>query len=158
MNRAFHNQCPPLHKKFIYDYHIAFIQQSNPKMKERFYDKLFPNTPTQSLDKLNEFLEAMKSVARAFTKLDNEISKHVKMCWRSSSWKRVEMIENAEKTKAAYKDFHNKIWENDSPMKQAFEDYDIKLLKNAAKEMIEEFRSQWGFETKAMLKKSTKNK
>ena len=43
-------------------------------------------------------------------------------------------------------------------MKQAFEDYDIKLLKNAAKEMIEEFRSQWGFETKAMLKKSTKNK
>ena len=158
MNSAFNDQCPPIHKKFIYDYHIAFIQQSNPKMKERFYDKLFPNTPTQSLDKLNEFLEAMKSVARAFTKLDNEISKHVKMCWRSSSWKRVEMIENAEKTKAAYKEFHNKFWENDGPMKQAFEDYDVKILKNTANQKIEEFRSQWGFETKAMLKKSTKNK
>ena len=158
IDRAFHNQCPPLHKKFIFDYHIAFIQQSNPKMKERFYDKLFPNTPTQSLDKLNDFLEAMKSVARAFTKLDNEISKHVRMCWRSSSWKRVEMIENAEKAKEAYKEFYNKIWKNDSPLKQAFENYDVKLLKNAAKQMIEEFRSQWGFETKAMLKKSTKNK
>ena len=154
INRAFNNQCPPLHKKFIFDYHLAFIRQSNPKMKERFYDKLFPNTPTQSLDKLNDFLDGMKSVARAFTKLDNEISKHVTMCWRSSSWKRVEMIENAEKTKAAYKKFHNKIWENDSPMKQAFENYDVKLLKNAAKQMIEDFRSQWGFETKAMLKKA----
>ena len=158
MDRAFHNQCPPLHKKFIYDYHIAFIQQSNPKMKERFYDKLFPNSPTQSLDKLNEFLEGMKSVSRAFTKLDNEISKHVTMCWRSSSWKRVEMIENAEKTKKAYKEFYNKVWENNSPMKQAFEDYDVKILKNVAKQMIEEFRSQWGFETKAMLKKSSKIK
>ena len=158
IDRAFRNQCPPLHKKFIYDYHLAFIQQSNPKMKERFYDKLFPNTPTQPLDKLNDFLEGMKSVARALSKLDNEISKHVTMCWRSSSWKRVEMIQNAEKTKAAYKDFHNKIWENDSPMIQAFEDYDVKILKNAAKQMIEKFRSQWGFETKAMLKKSTKNK
>lgn len=157
MNSAFNNQCPPIHKKFIHDYHIAFIQQSNPKMKERFYDKLFPNTPTQSLDKLNDFLEGMKSVAKAFTKLDNEISKHVTMCWRSSSWKRVEMIENAEKTKAAYKDFYNKIWENDSPVNQAFENYDVKVLKSAAKQMIEDFRSQWGFETKAMLKKSTKN-
>ena len=158
IDRAFHNQCPPLHKKFIFDYHLAFIQQSNPKMKERFYDKLFPNTPTQSLDKLNDFLEAMKSVARVFTKLNNEISKHVRMCWRSSSWKRVEMIENAEKAKEAYKEFYNKIWKNDSPLNQAFENYDVKLLKNAAKQMIEEFRSQWGFETKAMLKKSTKNK
>ena len=158
IDRAFHNQCPPLHKKFIFDYHLAFIQQSNPKMKERFYDKLFPNTPTQSLDKLNDFLEAMKSVARAFTKLDNEISKHVTMCWRSSSWKRVEMIENAEKTKKAYKEFYNKVWENNSPMKQAFEDYDVKILKNVAKQVIEDFRSQWGFETKAMLKKSSKIK
>ncbi|MBO5826946.1 MAG: hypothetical protein J6R59_00510 [Paludibacteraceae bacterium] len=154
IDRAFHNQCPPLHKKFIHDYHIAFIQQSNPKMKERFYDKLFPNTPTQPLDKLNDFLEGMKSVARALTKLDNEISKHVTMCWRSSSWKRVEMIENAEKTKAAYKEFRNKIWENDSPMKQAFKDYDVKILKNAAKQMIEEFREQHGLMTKAMLKKA----
>ena len=43
-------------------------------------------------------------------------------------------------------------------MKQAFEDYDVKILKNVTKQMIEDFRSQWGFETKAMLKKSTKNK
>ena len=41
--------------------------------------------------------------------------------------------------------------------KQAFEKYDVKLLKNAANQMIEEFRSQWGFETKAMLKESRKN-
>lgn len=43
-------------------------------------------------------------------------------------------------------------------MKQAFENYDVKLLKNAAKQMIEQYRSQWGFETKSMLKKSAKNK
>ena len=53
---------------------------------------------------------------------------------------------------------YNKVWENNSPMKQAFEDYDVKILKNVTKQMIEDFRSQWGFETKAMLKKSTKNK
>lgn len=152
MNRAFHNQCPPLHKKFIFDYHLAFIQQSNPKMKERFYDKLFPNTPTQSLDKLNEFLEGMKSVARAFTKLENEVLKIYRSYARSSS------SDNVKKMRDEYNDMYRNLWKNDSPMKQAFENYDVKLLKNAAKQMIEEFRSQWGFETKAMLRKSAKNK
>ena len=148
IDRAFHNQCPPLHKKFIFDYHIAFIQQSNLKMKERFYDKLFPNTPTQSLDKLNEFLEAMKSVARAFTKLDNEVGKAVRSYARSSS------PEKGEKMRDEYNDMYRNLWKNESPLKQAFENYDVKLLKKIVKQIIENYREQHGLMTKAMLKKA----
>ena len=148
MNRAFHNQCPPLHKKFIFDYHIAFIQQSNPKMKERFYDKLFPNTPTQSLDLLNDFLEGMKSVVRAFTKLENEVLKIYRSYARSSS------ADSVEKMRDEYNDMYRNLWKNDSPLKQAFENYDVKLLKNAAKQMIENYREQHGLMTKGMLKKA----
>lgn len=152
IDRAFRYQCPPLHKKFLYDYHIAFIQQSNPKMKERFYDKLFPNTPTQPLDKLNDFLEGMKSVVRGFTKLENEVLK----VYRSYAIRSTP--ESVEKMRTDYREMYRILWKNESPLKQAFENYDVKLLKNAAKQMIEEYRRQWGFETKAMLKKSTKNK
>jgi hypothetical protein len=148
IDRAFHNQCPPLHKKFIYDYHLAFIQQSNPKMKARFYDKLFPNTPTQSLDKLNEFLEGMKSVARAFTKLDNEVGKSVRSYARSSS------PEKGEKMRDEYNDMYRNLWKNESPLKQAFENYDVKLLKKIAKQIIEGYREQHGLMTKGMLKKA----
>ena len=150
INRAFHNQCPPLHKKFIFDYHLAFIQQSNPKMKERFYDKLFPNTPTQSLDKLNDFLEAMKSVVRGFTKLENEVLKIYRSYDRSSSTDRV------EKMRTDYRDMYRNLWKNESPLKQAFENYDIKLLKKAAKQMIEEYREQHGLMTKGMMTKAAK--
>jgi hypothetical protein len=148
INRAFHNQCPPLHKKFIYDYHIAFIQQSNPKMKERFYDKLFPNTPTQSLDKLNDFLEGMKSVARAFTKLENEVLK----IYRSYPIRSTP--DSVEKMRTDYREMQRNLWGNESPLKQAFEKYDVKLLKNAAKQIIEGFREQHGLMTKSMLKKA----
>ena len=148
IDRAFHNQCPPLHKKFIFDYHLAFIQQSNPKMKERFYDKLFPNTPTQSLDKLNEFLEGMKSVARAFTKLENEVLKIYRSYARSSS------SDSVEKMRDEYNDLYRNLWKNDSPLKQAFENYDVKLLKKIAKQIIEGYREQHGLMTKAMLKKA----
>lgn len=148
IDNAFHNQCPPLHKKFIFDYHLAFIQQSNPKMKERFYDKLFPNTPTQSLDKLNEFLEGMKSVVRGFTKLENEVLKIYRSYARSSSANSVEKMRNE------YREMYRNLWKNESPLKQAFENYDVKLLKKAAKQMIEEYREQHGLMTKAMLKKA----
>lgn len=148
IDRAFHNQCPPLHKKFIYDYHLAFIQQSNPKMKARFYDKLFPNTPTQSLDKLNEFLEGMKSVARAFTKLENEVLKVYRCYARSSS------ADSVEKMRDEYNDMYRNLWKNESPLKQAFENYDVKLLKKAAKQMIEGYREQHGLMTISMLKKA----
>jgi hypothetical protein len=148
MNRAFRNQCPPLHKKFIFDYHIAFIQQSNPKMKERFYDKLFPNTPTQSLDKLNDFLEGMKSVARAFTKLENEVLKVYRTYARSSS------SDNVKKMRDEYNEMYRNLWKNESPLKQAFENYDVKLLKKAAKQMIEGYREQHGLMTISMLKKA----
>ena len=151
INRAFHNQCPVLHKKFIFDYHIAFIQQSNPNMKERFYDKLFPNTPTQSLDKLNDFLEAMKSVARAFTKLENEALK----VYRSYSGR--ERPDNVEKMMSDYRVMYRNLWKSESPLKQAFEKYDVKLLKNAAKQIIEEYREQYGLMTKSMLRKAAKN-
>jgi hypothetical protein len=150
INSAFHNQCPPLHKKFIFDYHLAFIQQSNPKMKERFYDKLFPNTPTQSLDKLNEFLEGMKSVARAFTKLDNEVGKSVRSYARSSS------PERGEKMRDEYNDMYRSLWKNESPLKQAFENYDVKLLKKIAKQIIEGYREQHGLMTKGMMSKAAK--
>lgn len=148
IDRAFHNQCPPLHKKFIFDYHLAFIQQSNPKMKERFYDKLFPNTPTQSLDKLNEFLEGMKSVARAFTKLENEVLKVYRTYARSSS------SDNVKKMRDEYNDMYRNLWKNESPLKQSFENYDVKLLKKAAKQMIENYREQHGLMTIGMLKKA----
>ena len=150
IDRAFRNQCPPLHKKFIYDYHLAFIQQSNPKMKERFYDKLFPNTPTQSLDKLNDFLEGMKSVVRGFTKLENEVLK-IYRSYSGSSYP-----DSVEKMRKDYREMYSNLWKNESPLKQAFENYDVKLLKNASKQMIEEYREQYGLMTKGMLTKRAK--
>ena len=148
INRAFNNQCPTLHKKFIFDYHLAFIQQSNPKMKERFYDKLFPNTPTQSLDKLNDFLEGMKSVVRSFTKLENEVLKIYRSYAGSSS------SDSVKKMRNDYRDMYLNLWKNESPLKQAFENYDVKLLKKIAKQMIEEYREEYGLMTKSMLKKA----
>lgn len=90
----------------------------------------------------------MKSVARAFTKLENEVLKIYRSYARSSS------ADSVEKMRDEYNDLYRSLWKNESPLKQAFENYDVKLLKKIAKQIIEGYREQHGLMTKAMLKKA----
>ena len=139
IDRAFHNSCPHLAKQFIIDYHIAFIEQYNPTMKQRFYDKLFPNTPTKSLDTLNGFLDAMKSVTRQITKIHKEISID---CRQAVLYNYPNMKQLQNKLNACTKLIEN-LWKENSPLAPAFENYNPKLLKKLGKEMVEQFENDW---------------
>jgi hypothetical protein len=90
----------------------------------------------------------MKSVARAFTKLENEVLKVYRTYARSSS------SDNVKKMRDEYNDMYRNLWKNESPLKQSFENYDVKLLKKTAKQMIENYREQHGLMTIGMLKKA----
>ena len=148
LNRAYHGQCPKLTKQFIFDYHIAFIRDYSFKMKERFYDKYFPNTEAPSLDELNDFFEAIKTVTRTVTKLKKEVEKRYRSYGRDVDQGIIEMVQEFNK-------LSTNLWEG-GEISQAFENYNTKLLKKIGKKIIEDYREKWGFVTKGMLSKQAK--
>ena len=148
LNRAFHGSCPKLTKKFIFDYHVAFIRDYNTKLRERFYDKFFPNTDAPPLHKLNDFFEAIKTVTRTVTKLRKEVEKRYRSYGRDVNQETIEMVQ-------AFNNIADNLWEG-GEMTQAFENYDSKLLKKIGKKIIEDYREKWGFMTKGMLAKAYK--
>lgn len=149
LNRAFHGKCPKLNKKFIFDYHIAFIRDYNSIMKQRFYDKYFPNTESPSLEQMNDFFEAIKTVTRTFTKLRKEVVQRYRSYYSTSRPQEVEDMTQE------FVDLHLNLWNNDE-LAPAFENYNPKLLKKICKKMIENFREQYNLFTKGMLTKQAK--
>ena len=125
LNRAFNGECPKLSKQFIFDYHISFIRDYNPTMKQRFYDKYFPETESYPLEQMDEFFEAIKTVTRTFTKLKNEVEKTYRSYGRNAPEDVTEMV----------REFNNiitNLWSNDD-LAPAFKDYNSKLLKKLGK-------------------------
>lgn len=147
LNRSFHGNCPKLTKQFIFDYHISFIKYSNPSMKQRYYDNYFDNTEAQPLEKMDDFFEGIKTVTRSFTKLKKEILKQVNVFYKRT--------EEEKKMIMEFNDISEKLWD-DSILKDAFQNYDTKLLKKLGKQIVEEFREKWGLMTKGMMTKAAK--
>lgn len=148
INRAYHGTCPKLAKQFIYDYHISFIKESSPTMKQRFYDKYFPNTPTQPLKKMQDFFESMKNVNKGFEKLKREVEKRYRSYGRDVNSEIIQMIQEFNST-------YLNLWESNE-LSPSFENYNPKLLKKLGKQMIETFREKHGFMTKGMMTKAAK--
>lgn len=148
LNRAFNGHCPKLTKQFIFDYHIAFVKEYNDTMKQRYYDKFFSNTPTQPLDKMNDFFDAIKTVTRTFTKLKKEIEKRYRSYYGNPDQETVEMVQEFNK-------MITELWE-EGDLTPAFNDYDPKLLKKIGKKIVESFREKYGLMTKGMMTKAAK--
>ena len=149
LNNAFRNDCPEILKEFIVDYHIAFVKDSNPTMKKRYYDVFFPDVVVPSLQTLEDFYEGIKSAYRQLTKLKNEVEKSFrKMTWNNQSESGKQMVDG-------FNSLRNDFW-NKPEFAKPFEKYDVKLLKKAIKIVIEKYRDEWGFETKAMMNKKAK--
>jgi hypothetical protein len=148
LNKAFRGNCQKLLADFIYTYHIAFVRDFSTKMKERYYNKFFPNTDVPSLEQMQEFYEAIKNVTRTVTKLRKEVEKRYRSYGRDVNQETIEMVQ-------AFNDIANNLWEG-GEMTPAFENYDSKLLKKIGKKIIEDYREKWGFMTKGMLTKAYK--
>lgn len=151
LNRAFRGQCQKLLKNFIFDYHIAFIRDSSPMMKQRYYDKYFPNTDVPSLEQMKEFHEAIKNVTRGFTKLKSEVIKSYKKSitlYGHVSDEDRQMVDE-------FNEMYGDLWIIDT-LSSAFQSYNYKLLKKLGKQMIEKFREKYNLLTKGMLTKQAK--
>ena len=151
LNRAFRGNCQKLLANFIYTYHIAFIRDFNPKMKERYYDKLFPDTDVPSLEQMQEFYEAIKNVTRGFTKLKKEVTDSAVKRGRARGY----FSDEDRETVNEFNDLYTNLWENDT-LKPAFDSFNPKLLKKLGKQMIETYREKHGFMTKGMMTKAAK--
>lgn len=151
LNRAFRGNCQKLLANFIYTYHIAFVRDFNPKMKERYYDKFFPNTDVPSLEQMQEFYEAIKNVTRGFTKLKKEVTDSSVKRGRARGY----FSEEDRETVNEFNDLYTNLWENDT-LKSAFDTFNPKLLKKLGKQMIETYREKHGFMTKGMMTKAAK--
>lgn len=151
LNRAFRGQCQKLLKNFIFDYHIAFIRDSNPTMKQRYYDKYFSNTDVPSLEQMQEFYESIKNVTRGFTKLKSEVIKSYKksvILYGRASDEDKQMVDE-------FNELYSNLWIKDT-LASAFQSYNYKLLKKLGKQMIEKFREKYNLLTKGMLTKQAK--
>ena len=151
LNRAFRGTCQKLLANFIYTYHIAFVRDFSPKMKERYYDKFFPNTDVPSLEQMQEFYEVIKNITRGFTKLKKEIIDTTVKRGRARGYFSDEDREMVNE----FNDLYNNLWVNDT-LKSAFDSYNPKILKKLGKQMIESFREKHGYMTKGMMTKAAK--
>lgn len=151
LNRAFRGNCQKLLANFIYTYHIAFVRDFSPKMKERYYDKFFPNTDVPSLEHMQEFHEAIKNVTRGFTKLKKEIIDSTVKRGRARGY----FSDEDRETVNEFNDLYTNLWKNDT-LKSAFDSYNPKILKKLGKQMIETFREKHGYMTKGMMTKAAK--
>lgn len=150
LNNAWINGCAKSLKKFIITYHISFIRDSHPTMKQRYYDKYFPNTDVPSLDSMNAAYEAIQTIYRTLTRLQNDIKKH---------YKYDRLYDNGDRYYEALQEFH-KLEDNildTPPLSDAIEQGNAKLIKKASKQIIENFREEQGYLTKSMMMKQYKN-
>ena len=151
LNRAFRGNCPKLLENFIYTYHISFVRDFSPKMKERYYDKFFPNTDVPSLEQMQEFHEAIKNVTRSFTKLKKEVTDDVTKRGRARGY----FSDEDRETVNEFNNLYSNLWKNDT-LKSAFDSYNPKILKKLGKQMTETFREKHGYMTKGMMTKAAK--
>lgn len=135
-------------KKFIRDYHIAFVRDYNKVTKERYYDKLFSDIDVPSLEQMNNFLEEIKTVYRQIIRLKNEIEKQLKSKYEWSD-------EDREMVREFNSMSNGNLWDEDK-FDNIFIDYDPKMLKKVGKQFIEKFRENNGFMTKGMMSRASK--
>lgn len=131
LGRAFRNEIPQNMKKFVAQYHVAFVRDSSPKMKERYYDKLFTSQNPPSLDIMNDFFEEIKTVYRSLTRVSNALKKKY-----DSKYDYSEVY--GQKSRIFDK-FEDEMWD-DERMKGVFQTFDPKALKKTSKVIIDEFK------------------
>lgn len=132
IDSSFRNTCSDNMKKFIVDYHIAFVRDNSEKEKQRYYNILFPNSNPPSIDQMREFYDGITTVYRTFTRLENDHKKSSRIGWSYSDsyYEEVRDLQH-------WKDF---VWDEEQ-FKKCFETYNPKLLKKIAKQAVEDKRS-----------------
>ena len=144
--RAFRNQIPQNMKKFVAQYHVAFVRDSSPKMKERYYDKLFTSQNPPSLDTMNDFFEEIKTVYRSLTRVSNALKKKYD--------NRYSYSEVYSQKSREFDKFEDEMWD-DERMKPVFQSFDPKSLKKTSKIIIDEFKKTHEIDKDSMPPKRT---
>lgn len=143
----FKNTCSNNMRKFLIDYHIAFVRDNSPTEKKRYYNLLFPNSNPPSFDKLKQFFDVIISIYRSLTRVGNDLKK---------SFSYHELIDNkdaCDKKMTQLQSIKDFMWD-ESIFKDAFEKYDTKLLKKSSKKAIQAIRLMFNIPSKAMIKNS----
>ena len=136
ISSSFRTKLPKSQRQFIIDYQIAFSRDFNPKMKERYYDKLFQGYEVPSLEQMNSMFEEVKSVFRGTVRIYNALKKkyYSKNSYYEDKWLRIENL---------FKEWEDVMWDNPK-MTAAMKSNDPKKLKKAAKDTFDLFKAEMG--------------
>ena len=136
ISSSFRTKLPKSQRQFIIDYQIAFSRDFNPKMKERYYDKLFQGYEVPSLEQMNSMFEEVKSVFRGTVRIYNALKKkyYSKNSYYEDKWLRIENL---------FKEWEDVMWDNPK-MTAAMKSNDPKKLKKAAKDTFDLFKTEMG--------------
>ena len=132
LNKALTRNYPITLRRFIFDYHVSFLKNYNSKMKERYYDKFFPNTETHDLESLKRFYGDIIYVGHQLTML----YRTVKDIYEKGNHK------NAVKMVQDFNNFYSEFW-NNPKISEAFKNYDNLLLIENGEKIIAEFEEKW---------------
>ena len=132
INKDLSRNYPTLLRRFIFDYHVSFLKNYNSKMKERYYDKFFPNTETHDLESLKIFYADIIYVGHQLTML----YRSVKDIYEKGNHK------NAVKMVQDFNNFYSEFW-NNPKFSDAFKNYDSVLLVEIGEKIIADFVEKW---------------
>ncbi len=139
ISKTFKANLPKSQRQFIIDYHIAFARDFNPKMKERYFDKLFQGYEVPSLEQMNSMFEEVKSVFKETVRIYNALKK------------KYYYEDKLEKIKNMFKEWENVMWDNPK-MTAAMKSNDPKKLKKAAKYTFDLFKAEMGIDKDTLAK------
>lgn len=75
--KSFRGNLPNSIRQFIFQFHISFVRNSDETMKQRYYDKLFPNTECHELWKMEQFFQNIKYSLKYIPDNINKFSKEI---------------------------------------------------------------------------------
>ena len=135
ISKAFRGNCPKFIRRFLFDYHLSYIKYSHPKMKERYYDKFFPNTPAHKLGEMVKFFMAMKEVQQQFMQIKQQLIEVSSILDGDIGYEMKQSIKQ-------FNDLYTNLW-NNSELQTPFKNYDSDLLEKIGHQMAETFRDKW---------------
>ena len=138
ISKSFSSKLPKSQRQFMIDYQIAFSRDFSPKMKERYFDKLFQGYEVPSLEQMNSMFEEVKSVFRGTVRIYNALKKkyYTKNSYHEDKWSRIENL---------FKEWEDVMWDNPK-MAAAMKSNDPKKLKKATKDTFNLFKVEMGID------------
>ena len=122
-------------RKFIVDYHIAFARDYNKTMKQRYYDKLFPNTEVTSLSRLQDFRISILQIYKKLQKLWRQINRQYQ--WYS------QVTQSQKEDQQKFFNFSNNFFDR-KQFSEAFKNYSWMQLDRISEQLFKNFEKEMG--------------